>query len=557
MDSLNTFAWRQAVVGLAVLMTCAVQASAQIRQVHVTGGRIEGVAVGDIAVFKGIPFAAPPVGARRWAPPQPVVPWSGVRWAVSFAPACAQVPLGLPGVKEPPPLLRQSEDCLYLNVWTGARTPRDKRPVMVWIYGGGFAVGATSSPIYDGTQFARQGVVFVSIAYRLGPFGFLADPDLSRESGHGSGNYGLRDQIAALEWVKDNIAKFGGDPTRMTVFGESAGAMSVSLLSASAAARGLFQRAIAESGAVFSPPRAGAVPFPMLQTLQLAEATGRTFLRGLGADNLRAARALPAAMIIKAAQAGPFDRFWADIDGDVVLGDNYTRYEAGRFNDIPVLVGTNSDEGETEHPAPSIVTPTWFVNGTRTSLGPAATDILAVYPHRTNAETLRAVKSLNRDGEFGWQAWTWARLQSQHGRSPVYMYYFDVRTRTSPDGAVHGAEVPYVFGNFGVTDAVGMPGPAASAVALRISRTIQRYWVNFAITGDPNGAGLPNWPRFSESDPRVMAVDASLRATALPNGSQLQALNRYFAWRRTQFEQQAAQLRHPPVLKSDLSPPRQ
>ncbi len=254
--------------------------------VHVTGGEIRGVAKDGVASFKGIPFAAPPVGDLRWKAPQPVVPWSGVRDADKYGPAPMQPPVlaALMGGKP-------SEDCLYLNVWTAAKSSSERRPVMVWIYGGGFIMGATSAAFYDGAAFARKGVVLVSIAYRVGPFGFLAHPELSAESGAGSGCYGIQDQIAALQWVKDNIANFGGDPSRVTIFGESAGGISVGILATSPAAKGLFQRAISESGGSMAPIKPSADFFGgMIPSLAFAESRGKKFLADLGVNDFRAAR---------------------------------------------------------------------------------------------------------------------------------------------------------------------------------------------------------------------------------------------------------------------------
>ena len=236
------------------LLLAGPAALAQIHTAHVAGGEVAGTAVDGVAVFKGIPFAAPPTGALRWKAPQPVPAWTGARKADAFGPSCMQSAQMIALMGAGPEV---SEDCLYLNVWTAAKSAAERRPVMVWIYGGGFAAGMTGIPAYDGQQFAKQGVVLVSVAYRVGPFGFLADPALTREAGGTSGNYGIEDMIAGLRWVKRNIAKFGGDPARVTIFGESAGGFATSMLAGSPAAAGLFQRVISESGGVFTPPRRG------------------------------------------------------------------------------------------------------------------------------------------------------------------------------------------------------------------------------------------------------------------------------------------------------------
>jgi para-nitrobenzyl esterase len=316
---------------------------AQISTAKVTGGVVEGVVKDGIASFQGIPFAAPPVGDRRWRPPVPVVSWQGVRRADKFAPGCVQEAswASVVGKSEVP----FSEDCLYLNVWSPARSPKERLPVMVWIYGGGFVSGFTSLPLYDGENLARKGVIAVSIAYRVGPLGFLAHRELSSESGgHGSGNYGLLDQIAALGWVNRNIAAFGGDPNRVTIFGESAGGISVSMLAAAPLAKGLFQGVICESGGSFAPARVDDEGGENVLQLAAAENRGAETLKSLGVQTIAEARKVPA-QAVSAAGGGILDRFWPVLDGYVIVDDQYKLYRAGKYNDTPVLVGSNSDEG--------------------------------------------------------------------------------------------------------------------------------------------------------------------------------------------------------------------
>jgi para-nitrobenzyl esterase len=403
---------------------------------------------------------------------------------------------------------------------------------MVWIYGGGFVGGMTSVPTYDGTQFAKKGVVLVSVAYRLGVFGFLAHPELSRESGKGSGNYGLLDQIAGLKWVKANIARFGGDPSRVTIFGESAGGISVSMLSASPAAHGLFQRAISESGGNFGPPRYAAEGGQNVPPLKVAEATGQAFLAKLGAYHLGTARALKAEAIQKALGPGLQGGFWPVFDGDVLPGDQYELYQAGRFNDTPVLIGTNSDEGALF--VRGAVTPQQFESVVRAGFGARADRILAAYPHATDADALKAMKGVFRESTFAWHTWAWALLQSQKGKGKAYVYYFDHRTSQSPEGAGHGSEILYVFGNLGAGrgSAFGLPGaplPADTA----ISALMMSYWVNFAKNGDPNGKGLPAWPAFTSASQQAMhLLDQNPGAGPVPNMGPITALDDYYAWRR-------------------------
>jgi para-nitrobenzyl esterase len=279
---MGSFGMTKWVIALAAALTWVLPApaNAAIEQAKTSAGTVEGQVVDGIGEFKGIPFAAPPVGNLRWKAPQPAIPWTGVRRTVAFGPACMQGPiLAEMGSNAP-----KSEDCLYLDVWTPAGAPNDKLPVIAWIYGGGFNSGATSVPMYDGANFAKSGVVFVSLSYRVGPFGFLASPALSKESGHGSGNYGLLDLVAGLKWVQDNIARFGGDPAKVTVMGHSAGSIAVSELVASPLAKGLFRAAIAESGANFAP--AGDFAGTNERTLAEAEKSGQAWLDGLGAHTL-------------------------------------------------------------------------------------------------------------------------------------------------------------------------------------------------------------------------------------------------------------------------------
>jgi para-nitrobenzyl esterase len=398
---------------------------------------------------------------------------------------------------------------------------------MVWIYGGGFSAGLTDSPSYDGTAFAKQGVVLVSIAYRVGPFGFLADPALTREGRGSSGNYGLQDMIAGLEWVKQNIAQFGGDPSRVTIFGESAGGIAVSMLAASPAAKGLFQRAISESGGSFGPPLKGTEAGANVRTLADAEALGKGFLAKLGANDIAAARALPAAKIQAAMGPGLTTTFWPNFDGKVLLGDQYLLYSNGQFNDTPVLIGTNSDEGALF--ARPGVTPASFEAQVRAGYGARADEVLKAYPHADDAQAKLASKRLFRDSTFAWPTWTWATLQSQHGRSKAWVYYFDRRSPQSPDGASHASEIGFVFGTLAVPGPLGGPATAGDR---KLSALINRYWVNFATSGNPNGQGLPVWPAFDASTQQSMVFDTMPGAQLLPNLPQLKAMDDYFSWRR-------------------------
>jgi para-nitrobenzyl esterase len=513
---------------LACLLTFAASggawAQSQIDTVKVTGGSVQGVATGNVVSFKGIPFAAPPTGENRWRAPQPVRNWSGVKRADTFGPGCMQDPSMAVMFGAPP---RVSEDCLYLNVWTPARTPNERLPVMVWIYGGAFAAGMTSIPLYDGTHLAQQGVVVVSIAYRVGPFGFLAAPQLGRE-GKGQGNYGLLDMIDGLQWVKKNIEGFGGDPSHVTIFGESAGGIAVSMLAASPLAKGLFQRAISESGGYFQPPKFANEGGQNGLPLKLAEKQGEQFFKDLGTQDVAAARTLGAELIQREAGPALAARFWPVYDGYVLPGDEYELYELDRFNDTPVLIGTNSDEGALF--AQPGVTAASFQAQVKQGYDLKASSILAAYPSNTDSDAAVSSKNLFRDTAFAWPTWAWARLQSRVGKNPAYVYYFDHRTPLTPDGATHGAEMQYVFGNFDPRQ-----GPP-SAADIALSEKMMAYWVNFAKYGNPNGSGLPNWPIFSENLQQVLYIDGTIAAKPVPNINQLQVLNDYYAWRRSEAQ---------------------
>jgi para-nitrobenzyl esterase len=408
------------IAAIAMLLHCGPTLVSAKDTVTITGGQISGTVQDGIQVYKGIPFAAPPVGPNRWRAPQPVVPWSGVRKADEYGPAPMQnraTAVLYSGNQE----VKVSEDCLYLNVWTPVAHKGQKLPVMVWTYGGGFTSGLTGSPLYDGTRLAKHGVIVVSVAYRLGPFGFLATPALSRESGHGSGTYGLQDQIAGLRWVKRNIAQFGGDPSNVTIFGESAGGESTSMLAASPQAHGLFQKVISESGSSFAPIKYGTEFGHLVPSLTSAEKQGTEFLQTLGAGDIIAARGLSADTIQKAASGLTGFPFWPARDGYILPDDQYRMYLAGHFNDTPILVGTNSDDGGMFSPAS--LTSAQFEAAVRAGFGDKADTILAAYPHETDAEAIRAVRGLVRDVTFAWGTWSWARLQTQHGKGAAYCIF--------------------------------------------------------------------------------------------------------------------------------------
>lgn len=522
--------------GFAALVSAAALAVASMAQaqtpkpVRTQGGLVQGTVEGGIAVYEGIPFAAPPLGDLRWRAPQPPAAWTGVKQADKFAPACMQTPVVFPALgMESYPV---NEDCLYLNVWTPAKSPKDKLAVMVWIYGGGFTIGATSLPLYNGANFAKKGVVLVSAAYRVGQFGFLAHPDLTAEQGGHSGNYGLLDQIAGLQWVKRNIAAFGGNPNRVTIFGESAGGLSVSMLAASPLAKRLFQGVISESGGSFAPARRTNEGGEQMLSLATAEKNGAAFFSKLGVSSVADARKLSAEAIQKNVTPGLGNGPWPNFDGYVLPGDQYKLYEAGKYNDTPILVGTNADEGALFVPT---VTAAAYEANVRSGYGEYADKILAAYPTGTDAQALRSARDLARETTFAWHTWAWAHLQSRTGKGKVYVYYFSHRP-PYPDtpqfkdwGASHGSEMSYVFGNF-----TGGATPSAEDQAL--SDQVSSYWVNFAKTGDPHGSGLPAWPAFTDANQQAMNLNDPSKAIPFPNMDKLQVLESYYAWRRSQAD---------------------
>lgn len=482
--------------------------------VKVEGGRAQGTVQNGLMVFKGIPFAAPPVGDLRWKAPRPVVPWDTVLQAVHFGPD----PIQGWGDRE-----KQSEDCLYLNVWTPAESSGDRIPVLVWIYGGGFNGGATS--YYDGQNLARKGVVLVSIAYRVGILGFMAHPELSAESPEGvSGNYGLLDMIAGLQWVKENIAAFGGDPGKVTIFGESAGGIAVSMLAASPLAKGLFHGAISQSGGSFGPPRSTTYPGENMKRLADAEKGGLEYVKSAGVASVSDLRKIEPAKLPAVRGLA-----WPIIDGHVIPDDQYKLYEAGRFNDRPVLAGYNSDEGASFSREKD---PKEFIAGVRIRYGRFAGDLLKAYPVAENSVP-KTARDLARDAAFGWQTWSWARLQAKQGKNRVFLYYFDQHPdypKDSPQygsGSPHGQDVAYVFQTLDASD------PKTTASDLAISEAMATYWTNFAKNGNPNGAGVPEWPAYSENTQKVMVFGQTPHVGPVPSLESLKVLDAYFKWRRS------------------------
>jgi para-nitrobenzyl esterase len=491
--------------------------------VKTENGLVQGTIEDGLRIYRGIPYAAPPVGELRWKAPQPAQKWSGILPADKFGPASIQ---NNPAITD---LAPPGEDCLYLNIWKPVKIPDDKLAVMVWIHGGGFVAGTPAEQLYHSENIAKKGVVVVSIGYRLGILGFLAHPGLSAENDrHVSGNYGLLDMIAGLKWVQKNIAAFGGDPGKVTIFGESAGGIAVSMLCASPLAKGLFNGAISQSGGSFGPVRSGGGPGENMQSLKDAEKAGKEWALKLGAQTASELRKLPADKLMISMPGQGIG--WPVMDGWIIPDDQYRLYEAGKYNDVPVLAGYNSDEGATFPGAP---TPDAYEKSVRDRYGNFADKLLQFYPPG-KGEKARAGRDLMRDTAFGWHTWTWARLQTKTGNSKAFLYYFDHHPAYQPDspkagfGAAHSDEMPLVFHQF------GLPGrPAKNDIDVAMSEIIISYWTNFAKYGDPNGKGLPEWPAYSDKKPLAMHfLFDKAEAGPVVNMDGLKVLDEYFKWRR-------------------------
>ena len=526
------------VVGLGAWSNAAPQAIGV--DVAVTGGTVRGV-VGEPArpalrQYHGIPYAAPPVGERRWAPPAPVVPWNGVLDARAPGPVCIQrtrVGVDFYDPPEDATLPPQSEDCLTLNVWTEARHDGERRPVMVWIHGG--ALQAGSGSMQSGRLLAEHGAVLVTINYRLARFGFLAHPELSRRGGGVSGNQGFRDQIQALEWVRTNIASFGGDPDTVTIFGESAGAYSVSVLQASPLARGLFHRAIGQSGGAFHPMsnRTAARTYSAA-----AESVGLQFadalLAGQADRSLAAMHRTPAARILEVAESSPLFNtyeYLSTVDGQVLPDEVGTIFSAGRQADVPVLIGSNANEGTallahfTRFMGTGIA---GFETFARAMLPEAEGRIADVYPADTDSRAMQAWANLFTDLTFTYPQRAWARSMGRLS-SDAYLYWFTWAPpipRSETYGSFHGAFQMYLFGDLRAFNAV--PTDADRRMADVLART----WVRFARTGNPNGGELPKWPAHTRGNEAYLEFGDPIRTGTGLRVEQLALIEGAWAQRR-------------------------
>jgi para-nitrobenzyl esterase len=481
-------------------------------RVKVDGGIISGTinTACDIHIFKGIPFAATPVGNLRWKEPQPVIPWKGLKECIAFGASPMQgspIPFGPWSAEYLIPKKPISEDCLYLNVWTGAASPKEKRPVIVWIYGGGFMSGGAGCEIYHEEAMAKKGIIFVSINYRVGIFGFFAHPELTKESiHHASGNYGLMDQIAALQWVRKNIAAFGGDPNNVTIAGQSAGSMSVNCLVASPLCKRLFKHAIAESGASFLKG-----VFTGMPTLKQAEDAG--LKTGASLTDLRK---MPATELMKKEQSirGVI------IDLYVLPQSIAELFAAGKQNDVDLLTGWNEDDGVQFG---NLKTAEEFKKQVEQQYGNDAGTFLKLYPAATDDEAAAAQAHIARDMTFGIQNYTWANIQAENSKHKVYLYHFTRRLPATGDyvkyGAFHTGEVAYAYDNLAFVHRCPW-----EPVDHELATVMSTYWANFAKTGNPNGPGFPEWPAYNTRDYTTMILGETQIAKPLPGKAGLDFL---------------------------------
>ena len=485
---------------LIFLAIVAPMAMAELQEpIRVEGGMVSGTPAWGwrVRLFRGIPYSAPPLGDLRWRPPQPVVPWEGVLAADHFREACMQTPRSQNNIGWRDGLVPTSEDCLFLNVWTPAKSADEKLPVMVWIHGGGFRGGSGAETAWAGDNLAKKGIVYVNFNYRLGVFGFLSHPELTRESEHNSsGNYAFLDQVAALRWVHDNIGQFGGDPDNVTIFGQSAGGLSVAVQMSSPLAKGLFHRAVGQSSGL-----------PRAMPLEQAEQAGVRLAESLGAGSIAALRAKPAEELLTEQRGGLPS---AVVDGWVLTGDPAEVFERGAQNDVPLIVGSTADDGAGAGPPKTAAEVPQYA---RSTYGDLAAEYMKVFPAATDAQARKAAHDATRSRSLA-SARRWATLQTKTGKSKVYWYLFSHPAPVPPDshfdgktaeevGAYHGVCNNYIFDNLRAKD---WPWTEADH---KLAGIVSGLWIRFVKTGDPNGPGLPQWEAFVPENPRLLDVTTS------------------------------------------------
>ena len=471
------------------IVFCSLKISAQLSVIQTENGLVSGYKNGDISIFKGIPFAAPPVGDLRWKAPQPAKNWTGVLKCEKFSASPMQ--------RKPEPFMmwteefiappeNLSEDCLYLNIWTPAKTAKDKLAVFVWIYGGGFSSGSAACAVYDGEEMSKKGVIFVSINYRVGVFGFLAHPQLSSESAAKvSGNWGLLDQVAALQWISKNIEAFGGDPQKVTIAGQSAGSMSVCALVASPLASGLFHGAIAQSG--------GILNSRMNSTLADAEKSGFDFMTKMKASNIAELRQKSAQELIDGG-----GNFGVVADGYVIPADVFAAFRNGKFNDVAIMAGWVSGDGSLF--GDQKLTPEKYKEQAIKNYGDNADEYMKLFPGNTDEEVAASLTELNLIQFAALPAHLWAGFS----KNKAFIYQFTHVPVDKPDfpnyGAFHTSEVPFALHTLHLWKRPWRD------IDYAVEKTMNNYWVNFVKTGNPNGEGLPEWGIYDKSSGNIMEI---------------------------------------------------
>lgn len=514
MEGVNFVRNTALLVAMLAMFSTGVAMAKKPAPVRVEQGLLQGTLVDGVMVYKGVPYAAPPVGNLRWRAPQPPAHWNGIRKADKSAANPMQVmyPKYGPWTSAYMPKGKISEDCLYLNIWTSAKSPGEKLPVLVFIPGGAFTGGSGDVPLYNGKNLAKKGVVVVTINYRVGVFGFLALPALTKESKHhSSGNYGLLDQLAALKWVHENISAFGGNPNRVTIMGQSAGALSVMYLTASPLAKGLFIRAIAESPTDF---RNG-----LQEKLKTAEEYGEKFERAMGVPSLAQLRAIPATKLLEATSSAY--HFLPIVDGWYLRGKVDDIFKTGRQNDVVTIAGRVANERSFMDDYGNIPAKE-FQERVRRQTGALADEILKLYPASTTAEAGASQKKFLRDISMV-SMYIWAKDRERTGKTDLYMYLF----RHPQPGATqkryetfHSAELPYVFDNLNESH---RPWTAEDR---KLEKEMSAYWVNFITTGNPNGKGLPKWLSFRETGGEAMELGDKMEPRPITSREKFEVLKK-------------------------------